>query len=494
MSGVSVVIVGVTLRLAVPIVAFVATWDPLVFHDRDTESYIEPAANLISTGRFAVGGVPEIHRTPGYPILLIPGLLLDRVSLVTILLQVILSGVTIYTTYRIAELLFKDRWVAGLCGLVLGVEPVTLYYSSHLSTECLFLTVLTLSLYCLLRFVENRSMAWGAWAAALLVMGIYARPIGSFLPMGLTIILLIHAGIGRSRRLAVGAVVFLSVSMAGIGVWYVRNAIWADYAGFSSISDEAVYFYSAASVLAAENGIGYYDQQRMMGLNDVERYLADHPEQRTWTPGKRYQYMRREGVGVLRRYPLTYGRIHVRGMLMTLLDPGATSYLKLFKLHPDRGGLLERFVDRDVVGSIRYLFMSKPLVFWSNAIMGMFLLTIYVLAVIGVSGASAPRGVQLAMLVATGGYLIVAGGGPVGYSRFRHPVLPILSIFGGYGLAILLEPLRGHWVTALKGRLSRGGSVSGLRRELPEENGSERGSSFAAEFAQLGTESVETPE
>ena len=76
-------ILGVALlvRSSVPLVAYFYTRDITIFHAPDTASYVEPARQLIAHGRFSAGdGTPEIIRTPGYPMLLIFGLLLGSGS------------------------------------------------------------------------------------------------------------------------------------------------------------------------------------------------------------------------------------------------------------------------------------------------------------------------------------------------------------------------------------------------------------------------------
>src|SRR4028119_1635662 len=61
----------------------------------DTESYLVTARKLIESGQFATGVQPEIFRTPGYPLLLVPGILLGQQELVAIFIQIMLSCFTI---------------------------------------------------------------------------------------------------------------------------------------------------------------------------------------------------------------------------------------------------------------------------------------------------------------------------------------------------------------------------------------------------------------
>jgi Gpi18-like mannosyltransferase len=62
-------------------------------------------------------------------LLVIPGLLLDRLELVTILLQVVLSCFTVYMVYRTAKLLFKHQRVAIIAAVLYAIEPLSIMYT-----------------------------------------------------------------------------------------------------------------------------------------------------------------------------------------------------------------------------------------------------------------------------------------------------------------------------------------------------------------------------
>src|SRR5271157_832356 len=112
----SVLLVAFIIRVAVPVIAFTVTENKNSFYTPDTIGYLEPAINLISANEYSRGGMPEIFRPPGYPIFLIPGLLLGRPELATIAFQIILSCVTVFLVYKIAFLLFERTDVAVLAG------------------------------------------------------------------------------------------------------------------------------------------------------------------------------------------------------------------------------------------------------------------------------------------------------------------------------------------------------------------------------------------
>ena len=47
------------------------------------------------------------------------------------------------------------------------------------------------------------------------------------------------------------------------------------------------------------------------------------------------------------------------------------------------------------------------------------------------------RSPQSLILLLFAGYFIILSGGPVGFHRYRQPVMPFFALWGGYGLALL---------------------------------------------------------
>ena len=156
------------LRIILPVLGYYHTRDVTMFYTPDTETYVSPARELITHHRFYSFGSktllgvfpqaePEIFRTPGYPLLLIPGLLLNRLELVTISLQIMLGCLTMYMVYRTAQLLFECEKVAIIAATLYAIEPVSIIYTSKLGTETLFAALGMVWLYFLLKYSKDTS-------------------------------------------------------------------------------------------------------------------------------------------------------------------------------------------------------------------------------------------------------------------------------------------------------------------------------------------------
>jgi len=439
-----VLAVAFAARATILVLAGIATADPRVHHSPDTKAYVALAEELHASARFQRGGEPEIVRTPGYPLLLLPGIALGKLEATTVALQIVLSCLTVYLVYRICLALFGRTAVALLGAALYALEPLSIIYSSILLTETLFTFTTALFLYCLVGYLKGGGPLGLVVAAVALAASAYVRPVSYFLPLVVGLGLLVRAAFTRPirRRLFVHAGVFFAVAMGLVAAWQVRNAALTGYGGFSAIADANLYFYQAASVLAADEDSSYYEMQKRMGYRDEEVYLREHPEQANWTRAQRYRHMGRKGREILIRHPMTYAKIHVKGMARALLDPGAFEYLKLFKAYPQSGGLLGVVVDKGVVSAARTLYDEQPRVFWSNLGLGVVLGVYLLFGAISLFFRSVRKhtGAVACALVAL--YFLVLSGGPHALGRFRHPIMPVICILAAAGMAGLTRRFR----------------------------------------------------
>ena len=439
-----VILLAFAVRAALLLVVAANVADPRAHHTPDSASYIKLAEGLSTTGRFARGGAPEIMRTPGYPLLLVPGIRTAKLETITIALQIALSCLTVYLVFRIALLLFGGARVATLCALLYALEPLSIVYSGLILTETLFTCAMAVFLYFLLKYLASNGLGSLLVSAVALAGSVYVRPVSYFLPVLIGFGLLLRAALAspKSRKLLVHACVFFVVSMGLVAAWQVRNAVRTGYRGFSAVTDLNLYFYQGASVVAAEQNSSYYKVQKEMGYGNETAYLKRHPEQKDWSPRQRYRYLRRQGGQILHSHPGTYATIHAKGMARTLLDPGAFEYLKLFKLYPQSGGLLGTVVDKGIRTTVADLYKNKPTVFWTNLALGLILGGYLLFGAVALLSRLVFWNAGVLISVAVGLYLLLLSGGPHAVGRFRHPVMPIICILAGAGLALTWARLR----------------------------------------------------
>lgn len=431
----SVLLVALLMRFLLPVLALSITQDLEMFNRGDTLSFIIPAKKLIEFGQFLnIDNQPELFRTPGYPLLLIPGILVGHVEVVTIFIQIIIDCLTVYLIYKIALLLFERDEIAIICALLYAIEPLPILRSAFLMSETLHTTLLTLFLKLLLEYFKNKSGKHLALAAMTLAASIYVRPIGYYLPFLITAILLVwnFQKMQYRKNLIIHTCIFLVVAMGSVGIWQIRNYVKAGYSGFAAVSDYNLYCYNGAALIAYQKSIEFEDSHEQLGCTKHEKYFMLHPEQRQWSQAKIYRYMGKEGKKMILSQPLTYSIIHLKGMFATLVQTPANRYVPLF---------VGRF-DRSLTPSYQNLDRYSSIVFWTNLSLSL-LSGVYLLgAATALLSKRFLNNWSMITLVSVAVYFLTVSGGIVGSHRFRLAIMPIICLLAGYGLWLIVDNIK----------------------------------------------------
>lgn len=427
-----ILLIALILRGALALGARSATGDTVVFTP-DTFTYLTCARELVRYGTFTTAGVPEVIRTPGYPLLLIPGVLLGHEQGITIALQIALSLFSAVGVYALGLALTDDRR-AGLAGAMMyALEPASIAYTTFLLTETLAATLLVWAVWLLVQYTRSARLLHLACGFVLVVAAAYVRPIALFLPACLVTFFVLFALLSRRPRVAAHAAVAGILALALVIPWSVRNRA-AGFPGFSAISGLDMYFYSAGHLLAEQRGISWWEQATQMGwaggsewVNEG-RYLKLHPEQQTWSSGQRYQFMEREGARILKSNLPQYAGIHARGIVHTLLGTAGGELRTLFGEPLPTGRFMERVRQR-----------SNDWLDLAHIALGLILLAIYALAASRLAFPPWTAGVLLVACVAA--YVVVVGG-LAGETRFRVPMMPLVCALAGAGWLSVRDRMR----------------------------------------------------
>ncbi len=428
-----VLLLACILRSAIFGAAYFSLRDNTAFYAKDTWSYLQPTLELTTAGSFTAFGEPELFRTPGYALALSLGVLFGHIEVITIALQILLSCVTTYLVFRIANELFDDERTAVWSALAYSLEPLSLICCSWLLSETLFATVLAAALFFLLRFVKRQRLSQLLWAAMLFAAAAYVRPIGYFLPLVLTLVLLLWSLVNRAWQFVRPALIFGLVSFALLGVWQVRNYRQTGYSGFSVAMNYNLYFHQVAALRANAEQRPFYEVMDEMGFYDRDKYLRAHPEQQSWTLPQRYEFMRREGFNAMRRAPLPAARIYGQGLLLALFDPGATEYLRLFRWYPRSGRLLNTMVSEGIASVVIQIVKKQPILLALTIVFGLWLLGQYSLALFALQGQT--MNLQFLLLLTTALYQLALSGGTLASGRFRMPMMIVVCVLTGKGLS-----------------------------------------------------------
>lgn len=430
------------LRSAIALSALITLHDPTAFYAKDTGSYLQPAMELVAAGSFTTFGAPELFRTPGYPILLSLGVWLGQVEIITIALQILLSCATTYFVFLLARELFSDERVATWSALAYSLEPISIINSNWLLSDTLFTFLLAAALFCLIRFVKAGRPTFLWLSSIIYALAVYVRPIGYFLPITLALTLILWAIFKREKKLLVHAVAFGVLSFALISAWQFRNKIETGYGGFSAAVDYNLYFHQVAALKAKEQRVPFYQVMDEMGFYSREKYLSQNPAQQSWPIAQQYEFMRREGVKATWRDPLAAANIYLHGLVISMFDPGASEYLRLFRLYPKSGKILNGVVSEGIIATTVKVIAANPLLSLMTGLFGLILLTYYALTLIGLKYGSLHFNLPMWLMLTTGIYLLALSGGTIAASRFRLPVMIVVCILAGQGLSIALSRIQ----------------------------------------------------
>ncbi len=448
------------IRLLLPLLAFIFTKEIGIFYGGDTPSYLVAATELIRTGRFTTGGFPELFRAPGFSLLLIPGLISNRLELVMVSMQIVFSCLTVYLVFKIALIVFKNNKVATFCAFLYAIEPLSIVYTGKILTETSFTFLLMVLLYCFLVYVEQRSLNWLIAAAIVLAISAYVRPIAYYLPFLLSLVL-VGLAIARPNKktILIHALIFFSISMGFIYLWNIRNKIVAGYSGFSSVAEVNLYYWHAAAVLVAKNGTYLLDQQAMLREQlqkalppaafegNVFHICACAPDYGSLSV---LNYMREEAKKIIFSNFFIYFKLRLNGMINLLFNSTPWPYLTLLNFYKI-GGFTDIVVPYEtefyrngwLAGMFHYLTKTPPIVSITWLILQINLLIYWLLTFVALPSKFFVKNTPALILLTVAAYFVIITGGPEGSSsRYRHPLMPIICIVAGYGLYLIMEKFK----------------------------------------------------
>lgn len=116
----------------------------------DSKSYFLLSQNLLTHHEFSLSAaapfIPENFRLPGYPFFLYALGSVGFSMIWIVLIQIVLSSVTVVLTYLIGKKFLSEK-VAFIAALLLCIEPTSVFFSTFIMSDTLFVFTLMLSIY-----------------------------------------------------------------------------------------------------------------------------------------------------------------------------------------------------------------------------------------------------------------------------------------------------------------------------------------------------------
>ena len=401
------------------------------FHSPDTATYTKPAESMLH-GSFSTDGLPEIFRTPGYPLLLMPALALGHLELIAILENILLATLSAWLIWKIVSYLLPDSRAAMWAVLLYCLEPMGLLQAEKILTETAFTATLLLFIWTVVRFLRQANYGKIAYAALVLGCATYLRPVAVYLGVWLVPVFLFFPRPLAWRQRITGAILFPVMLGFSLAPWIIRNAKVADYRGFSATGDVDLYFYPAAAVRGKLEHKPFIQEQTEMGWNNKEQYLQEHPEQRNWSQGKIASFCGREGKRTIFSHLSIYIPIHAKGCMMTLANPGVTELMRDIGIYPVLSSPLAHKEDQGFFQAMMWLFREYPSLAVVMPLMALQLLLYYAFALIGLRHITFDVRLFFFLVVL---YFVLISGIPGAVSRWRAPFMPTVCICASVAIA-----------------------------------------------------------
>lgn len=381
-----------------------------VTYDPDSPTYISPARNVVSGRGFVdADGYPEAIRTPGYPLLIMPFLWAGLDLKYLVVFQHLLRVALILAVSAFTFSLTCSRRQAIFAGVLLCIDLPMLAAANSVMTEMLFTAVVGFALWLLWRDSNPHERPWGysllygvVWGASVLI-----RPVTLFFFIPGAAYLLLS----RSSRRWPAAFSFIAGFAILPVLWAARNYHETGFFTVSSISGNNLLFYRAAGALALEQPGDYNanlgEQMQELRVQACADLQATYKRDCTKVPAVvAHQYYSRLGLAILKKHPLAYMRLVVRGAARMMLDGGSQILTAMTGLNTRAGVRLLLVYTVPAFG-----FAIAGLMRWWKEERRLFYLAF--LAVV---------------------YFVVISAGAEAFSRLRVPIVPVYAVLIASGI------------------------------------------------------------
>jgi 4-amino-4-deoxy-L-arabinose transferase-like glycosyltransferase len=408
---------------------------PVLFMDSDSWGYHRLASNLLAGNGYSWDTqppyMPNLYRPPGFPVILTGIYALTGPSVpAAIVVQAAVSTLTVLLTFFLMRALTGQPGLALVAAATLALDPVAIQYSNLLLTETFTSPLIVLVAWCVWMYRASAQAVWLVAAGVILAGGILVHPVLVFLPAFLLVAPLLSRKTRTPRQFGV-AIGTVAIALAPASAWIVRNWYVGDFVGISSVTAVNLLKYKAAGVEAELRGTTR-EVERDRLTKECEAELPPDA-----TPGERFRLWQRRGSSILLAHPLTYAKVHAKGMALELIGPERDHTTRLLYgravldatgRYSDASTAVARTERRvAVLEAARYLILG-----WQ----GLLLLGLAT----GAWQIARSRPWLLCALMVVPLYVLALSGGPEASPRFRVLYLPVFALLTAVGAqAVMLR-------------------------------------------------------
>ncbi len=432
-----IVALALGLRLAIPLYVYVSGTGQDVFLETYSYDFLALAQGLLRGAYTTASGSPDTYYVPGYPFFLAPFVAFRISPLGIVLVQALLGCVSVYLVYVVSLRLFGREEPALWAAAAYAMEPLSIVFTDLVMPETLFILVALVFILLFLRFQSTGAVAPLSFAAGCCAVSAYVSPITIFLPLVVAAGLLLTAALTKRSGYATQALLFMVIAVLLVTPWFVRNYAATGEFTFTRGVGDYIYYQEAAAVLAETSG-----QSPERIRDELRDRTAAKPREGSRLDETADAGATRDGLKILAAHPVAAVKIHLRGVVRLFTGFEAHTYLRMLGLLPTtesaQDTLHSQGLMRTALTNPGGLPIAALLVI---LITGGVTYGLYVLAAYGLFTAKLPWRYTTAF-IAYALYFILLLSGPLAYSRYRIPLVPVICIFAGYGMWCIVSRIR----------------------------------------------------
>ncbi len=284
--------------------------------------YLTGAENLINHHIFSMNShapyLPDAYRTPIYTFFVAGFLWLHLPFFAIIFAQNILAGLMAVLIYRIGILIFNSKPIGLLAGILMSVEPMSIYWNNLLMSDYLYAFFFILAFYL---FVLKKYY----WFALVFGFATLTRSVGIYIfPIFLIGILWQERKSVPWRLVITTAVIFLAMLFP----WALRNKI-----AFNTWSLSSASWYNLYGV--AMKGFAEKENFTLPMPSLPANY--SNPELFHYDP-LNVPFYKKHFLEIFKKYPLEYTKYHISTVWISLTK-NPYEYLVNYVLRPKLPGI-----------------------------------------------------------------------------------------------------------------------------------------------------------
>ena len=436
----SILVFAVSFAIKLAFLIFIVDSSELILDfNPDSADYYNLAVNLLECGEFSRSetppNIPDNLRTPAYPIFVAFIFLVCGRSLVAIAIaQIIIASLTTVLVYLLGRELEIDK--AGRVAAVLfAFDLSALVYAHSMQTETVFVFLFTLYVLLLTKYFRLPKLIWLIGSASTLGIAVLCRPIALYFWLFAAILFWLRFHF--TTRLLRSYILFVVIFFLSVTAWIVRNYLTFGVANFTSAQGVNLLLVNAAFLEADRLDISQQQAEAMLEYEALQKSPPNANE------AEQAQIFQKLGLERILKSPLRYFKVHLLGILTTLVDNNARDVW----FFAGRGRILlgarEVFITQGPNAALKVFTKSQnwqPYLAYFISII--FQVLVYGAAIVGLIGLLKQRNTLAAAMLFLSAFYLIGLSLPAGNANFRYPAMPYLYLLASLGIFRVSEMLK----------------------------------------------------